>query len=143
MKPGIQCVRTQWIPEFMLLGHLAGDDHALDFAGALPDPLDAELAEEALGHVLAHVAAAAEHLDGAVGDPARHLRGVELGHRALRVRHLHVGATVDAAGRLVDQRPGREQLGETVRQHAGHQPVLADRLAADHAGGGECGHLVD
>src|ERR1700746_327201 len=83
-------------------GHLAGDDHALDFAGALPDPLDAELAEEALGHVLAHVAASAENLDGAVGDPARHLRGVELGHRALRMRHLHVGATVDAAGGLVD-----------------------------------------
>src|ERR1700759_4957330 len=81
------------------LGHLAGDDHALDLAGALPDPLDAELAEEALGDVLAHVAAAAEHLDGAVGDPARHLRAVELGHRALRVRHLDIGATVDPAGR--------------------------------------------
>src|SRR5215813_8292354 len=71
-------------------GHLAGDDHALDFAGAPPDPLDAELAEEALGHVLTHVATAAEHLDGAVGDTARHFRGVELSHRALRVRHLHV-----------------------------------------------------
>src|SRR5439155_12856932 len=73
-------------------GHLAGDDHALDLAGALPDPLDAKLAEKALGDVLAHVAAAAEHLDGAVGDAARHLRAVELGHRALRVRHLHVRA---------------------------------------------------
>src|ERR1700750_838466 len=83
-------------------GHLAGDDHALDLAGALPDPLDTELAEEALSHVLAHVAAAAEHLDGAVGDTTRHLRGVELGHRALRVRHLDIRAAVDAAGRLVD-----------------------------------------
>src|SRR2546421_1363105 len=83
-------------------GHLAGYYHALDLAGALPDALDPQLAEEPLGHVLAHVAAAAEHLDGAVGDPAGHLRGVELGHRALGVRHLHVRAAVDAAGGLVD-----------------------------------------
>ena len=46
-----------------------GDDVALDLAGALPDPLHPELAVEALGHVLAHVAAAAEDLHRAVGDP--------------------------------------------------------------------------
>src|SRR5688500_14866380 len=55
-----------------------GDDQALDLAGALPDALDAQLAIEALGHVLAHVAAAAEDLHRAVGDAVRHLGGVEL-----------------------------------------------------------------
>src|SRR5262249_9117217 len=94
------------------LDHLAGDDRALDLAGALPDPLDPELAVEALGHVLAHVAAAAEDLHRAVGDPPGHLRAVELGHRALGVSDLDVAAPVDAAGGLVGEGPGREQLGE-------------------------------
>src|SRR5271169_3886012 len=67
------------------LDHLAGDDHALDLAGAFPDAFDAQLAVEALGDVLAHVAAAAEDLDGPVGDAAGHLRAVQLGHRALGV----------------------------------------------------------
>src|ERR1039458_6251621 len=41
-------------------GHLRGDDRPLDFAGAFPDALDPQFPEEALGHVLAHVAAAAQ-----------------------------------------------------------------------------------
>src|SRR5262245_66600135 len=45
-----------------------GDDQALDLARALPDALDPQLAIEALRHVLAHVAASAEDLDGAVRD---------------------------------------------------------------------------
>ena len=72
---------------------------ALDLAGALPDPLDAELAEEALGDVLAHVAAAAEDLHGAVGDAAGHLADVELDHRALGMGDLEVGAGVERRGR--------------------------------------------
>src|SRR5579862_4132422 len=123
------------------LGQLTGDEHALDLAGAFPDPLDAQLAVEAFGHVLAHVSAATEDLDGPVGDAARHLRTVELGHRALRVRHLQVGTAVDAARGLVGHRPGGEQLGQAVREHPGHQPVLDDRLAARAAGPGERGHL--
>src|SRR5580692_12150902 len=87
------------------LDHLAGDDHALDLAGALPDALDAELAVEAFGDVLAHVAAAAEDLDRAVRDAARHLRAVQLGHRALGVRHLGIDAAVDAPRGLVGHGP--------------------------------------
>src|SRR5438067_13552635 len=41
------------------LGQLVGDDDPLDLGGPLPDPVDAELAEEPLGDVLAHVPAAA------------------------------------------------------------------------------------
>ena len=52
----------------------AGDDQALDLAGALPDPVDPKLAEESLSDVGAQVAASAEGLDAAVGaapEPAR------------------------------------------------------------------------
>ena len=59
------------------------------------------------------------------------------------MRDLHVGAAVDAAGRLVGHGPGREQLGHAVREHAGHQAVLTDRLTADLTRGGERGHLGD
>src|SRR6266550_580270 len=62
------------------LEEAAGDDHALDLARALPDPVDAELAEVALHGMLGHVATAAEDLERAVGDPVRRLRGIELRH---------------------------------------------------------------
>ena len=65
-----------------------GDDQALDLGGALPDPIDAELAEEALGRVLAHVAAAAEHLDDAIRAAEGRLRGEQLGERRLGVDDL-------------------------------------------------------
>jgi len=55
------------------LGHPADDDRPLDLAGAFPDPLDPQFPEEALRDVLPHVAATAEDLHGAVGDPAGHL----------------------------------------------------------------------
>ena len=40
------------------LGQLVGDDRPLDLRGAFPDPVHPQLPVEALGHVLAHVAAA-------------------------------------------------------------------------------------
>src|SRR4051812_6078285 len=76
------------------LGEVVGDDHPLDLAGTLPDPLDPEFAGEPFGDVLAHVATATEDLDGSVGDASCHLRAVELGHRATRVRDLAVDALV-------------------------------------------------
>ena len=60
-----------------------------------PDPVDAQLPEEALRDVLPHVAAAAEDLDGSVRDPSGGLRRVELGHRALRVLDLDVAPRID------------------------------------------------
>src|SRR6187200_1971659 len=77
------------------LGQLIGHDVALDLGGALPDAFDAELAPEALGHVLAHVAAAAEDLHGAVGHAVGHLARIQLHHRALRVLNLEVDAAID------------------------------------------------
>src|SRR3954447_5363573 len=49
------------------------DDQPLDLARALPEAVDAELAQEPLGRELAHVAAAAEHLDDAVRATPRRL----------------------------------------------------------------------
>src|SRR5262245_5510643 len=55
------------------LEEAASNDKALDFAGSLPDPVHAQLAQKALGDVLPHIAAAAENLDDPVGDPPGHL----------------------------------------------------------------------
>src|SRR4051794_16447270 len=71
-----------------------GHDQALDLARALPDAVDAQLAQEALGDVGAEVAAAAEHLHGAVGAPPRRLGDEQLRHRRLRVYDLGVGPGV-------------------------------------------------
>src|SRR5262245_2848993 len=110
----------------------ARDDDALDLGGALPDPLHAQLAEEALGDVLAHVAAAPEDLHGAVGDAARHLRGVELRHRGLRVHApevlLAAGLVHRARGRVGDE-ARRPELRQRVGEHLLDQLVLPDRLA--------------
>src|SRR5262245_439724 len=109
----------------------ARDDGALDLGGALPDPLHAQLAEEALGDVLAHVAAAPEDLHGAVGDAARHLRGVELRHRGLRVHAPEVllaAGLVDRTGGRVGAEAGRPVLRQRVGEHLLDQLVLRDRL---------------
>src|SRR5262249_3856796 len=45
------------------------DDQPLDLGRPLPDPVDAQLAQEPLGRVVAHVAATAEHLHRAVRTP--------------------------------------------------------------------------
>src|ERR1700681_987289 len=47
---------------------LPGDDDSLDLGGPFPDALDTQLAIEALGDVLAHVAAATEDLQATVGE---------------------------------------------------------------------------
>ena len=57
-----------------------------------------DLAPEALCDILAHVAAAAEDLHGAVGDAADRLRGEQLGDRAARVQRLQVIASVMGGG---------------------------------------------
>src|SRR6056297_1397628 len=63
----------------------ARDDMALDFAGAIPDPLQPAVAPEALqGHVL-HQAHAAIDLTGVVRDPIEHLRAVDLDHRGIGI----------------------------------------------------------
>src|SRR5829696_3866026 len=125
------------------LGQLVGDDRPLDLRGALPDPVHPQLPVEALGDVLAHVAAAPEDLHRPVGDPPGHLGGVQLGHRALGVLDLDVEVVVDAVGGLVGHQPGRPQLGHGVGQHELDRLVAEDGLAVGVAFAGEGGRLLD
>src|SRR5258707_8762316 len=64
---------------------VARDDVALDLAGAVPDALDPCIAPQALERQIVHQPHAAEDLQRLVGDARQHLRGVELGLRALPV----------------------------------------------------------
>src|SRR5207248_8394204 len=58
---------------------------------ALPDPVDAQLAQKPLRRVRAHVTAAAERLDTAVGAPVRRLARKQLGRARPVVHQLAVG----------------------------------------------------
>src|SRR3954451_24272706 len=68
----------------------AGDDQPLDLAGALPDAVDSQLAEEPLGYVRPHVAPAAERLHAAVGAAPCGLAREELRHAGVGVHELPV-----------------------------------------------------
>ena len=94
----------------------ARDDQALDLARALPDPVDAQLAEVALGRVLAHVAAAAEDLEHAVRAGERGLGGEQLGERRLRVDDLRVRAGVGEPGGLAREQPRRGGVRRGIRE---------------------------
>ena len=48
------------------------------------------------------------------------------------MQRLAVVSSVDRAGHLVEHRPGGEQFGGTVGQHARHQLMLAQGLAVHH-----------
>src|SRR5579885_438482 len=125
------------------LEEAVGDDQALDLAGALPAAVDAQLAVEALGDVLAHVAAAAEDLHRPIGDPARHLGGIELRHGALGVARLAVGPGVDLFRRAVGHEAGGPELRQAVGQHDLDCLALRDGLAEGDAAPGERRGLVD
>src|SRR4051812_1765839 len=63
----------------------SGDDEALDLGRAFEDRVDLRVAVPALDRVLAHVAVAAEDLDGLVGDLHRGLTRLELAHGTFAV----------------------------------------------------------
>src|SRR4029078_12126030 len=96
-----------------------GDDEALDLRGALPDPVDAQLPEEPLSRVLAHVAAGAEHLDDPVGAAERGLRREELRERGFRVDDLGIRAAVGEPRRLAREEASGGGLGGRGRGRGG------------------------
>src|SRR5207244_3225507 len=96
-----------------LAEHRARDDVPLDLAGPVPDPLDPRVAPEPLDTEVAHKAHAAEDLHRLDGDPAEHLRGVELGHRGVAVAHP---ALVEPPGAAESQELGGLDLGRHVGQ---------------------------
>ena len=108
----------------------ARHDQPLDLARALPDAVDAQLAQEALGDVGAHVAAPAEHLHRAVGAAVRGLGDEQLRHRRLGVHDLRVGALVGEPRDLERQRAPGRGVGRRVGQRERHALVVHDPRAA-------------
>ena len=74
------------------------------------------------GGELAHVAAAAEDLDDAVGAAPGRLRREQLGQRRLGVDDLRVGAGVGEPGALAGQQPRRGRVGGRVGQREATRP---------------------
>ncbi len=81
------------------------------------------------GGVLAHVAAAAEDLDDAVGAAQGRLRGEQLGQRRLGVDDLGVGAGVGQPGALAGQQPRRGRVGGRIGQREADALEVVDPLA--------------
>ena len=113
------------------LEEAAGDDEALDLARA-PDAVDPHLAVEARHRVLQHVAAAAEHLEGAVDDAAGGLGGVELCHRDLAVDDAPVGLHVEGLGGVIREEASGEgsvEVGQLERDALVLGDLRAEGLA--------------
>src|SRR4029453_8926462 len=94
-----------------------------DLAGALVQAHGPHEPGPALHPHLGHVAVAAEHLDGPVGDPADHLGGHVLGHGRLLAA---VGAGVEPGRQVVDEQASLGQLGQGVHDHPLHILVGPD-----------------
>src|SRR5215470_5079030 len=115
-----------------LAEHRARDDVPLNLAGPVPDPLDPGVAPEPLDREVAHEAHAAEDLHRLVGDPAEHLRGVQLGHRGVGVAHP---ALVEPAGGAEGEEFGGLDLGRHVGEAEADALEPPDRLPELLAGG--------
>src|SRR5215467_2345132 len=105
--------------------HRARDNVPLDLAGPIPYPLDPRVAPEPLDREAAHEAHAAEDLHCLVGDPAEHLRGVELRHRGVGVAHP---AVVEPPGGAKGEQLGGLDLGRHVGEAEADALEPPDRL---------------
>ena len=105
----------------------SGDRQPLDLRGALEEGEDLGVAVPTLEWVVAHVAVAAEDLDGLVGDPDGVLARVELRHRAFSGFEALAGAGHPAGS--PHEQPGRVGAHLHVGQREGDRLVLDDRSA--------------
>src|SRR5438552_6115136 len=103
------------------------DDQALDLAGAFEKGVDLGVAVPFLDREVADVAVAPADLDRLLGDLDRHLAGLQLGHRALRLGELAAIAALPQ--RPPDQGPRGFDLGRHVREHESDRLVLDQRAA--------------
>src|ERR1700730_11021851 len=109
-----------------VLGDVAGDDEALDVAGALVDLAHPDVAVDALDREIGDIAVAAMDLDRVRGDALGHLGGEELGHRGL----FDAGLTGIAPCRGVENEAARRgDLRRHIGEAEGHRLLLDDRLA--------------
>src|SRR4051794_12571700 len=111
-------------------GNLAGDDQALDVAGALVDLADADIAVDPLDREIGEIPVAAMDLDGVGSDPLVHFRGEQFGHRRLG----QAGLAGIAPGRRVEHQPARRgdlgrHIGEAERHRLMRDDLLAEGLA--------------
>src|SRR5207237_685980 len=113
-------------PEGLLLGNLAGDDQALDVAGALVDLAHPDVAVDPLDQEIGDIAVAAMDLDRVGGDALGDLGGEELGHRGLLDAGL---AGVALRGGVEYQATGGGNLGRHIGEAEGDRLLLDDRLA--------------
>src|SRR6185503_910162 len=74
------------------LEQLAGDDQALNLAGAFPYRGELHVPEELLGRIVFHEAVAAVNLHAIVGDPHRNFTRIQLRHRGF---HRRAGGAID------------------------------------------------
>src|SRR5258706_2210159 len=135
MAKAIATVPASWAPQTftgeggvlfsfarVLLGEVARDEQALDFAGAFVDLRDARVAVVPLDGIVVQVAVAAVDLDRLGAHPFGELGGVELGLRGFG-QAGNAGAS--HARRLVDQEPRRID----ARVHVGE--IVADGRVLD------------
>src|SRR2546421_2464012 len=116
-------------------GDLAGDDQALDVAGALVDLADADIAVDPLDRKIGQITVSAMDLDGIGGNPFGHLRGEQFGHRRLG----QAGLAGIAPGRRVEHKPARRgdlrrHVGEAERHRLVPDDLSAEALALRRIG---------
>src|SRR6478736_4291942 len=113
---------------------LVGDDQPLDLGGALPDPVDPQLAPQPLHRVVANVATAAEDLHCPVDHSIGRLRCSELDSGRLGVQRLSlVGikrvGLIELPRHLVGVGPVRGDVDHGVGDHALDQLPVDQWLA--------------
>src|SRR5436309_8405781 len=92
---------------------LARDDEALNFARALADRQQLDVAEVLLGGIVLHEAVAAVDLDAVVGDPHGDLARVQLRHRGL---FRHAAAQVLEVRGAIGEKTARFDPRRRVRE---------------------------
>src|SRR4029450_2641772 len=113
---------------------VAGDVPLVRLDGAAADLEQLGVAPQTLHAILADVAVAAEHLDGAVGDLLRHRRAEQLD--AVRVHAIPRRRQLERAGDLVDVAAPRHEGGAGGGDVALDLAGLVDRLARPLPPGG-------
>src|ERR1700729_2517606 len=123
----MRCSRSIWLRDRtssarrMDLEDLAGNDHALDLAGAFADGTELDVAIELLSRIILDETIAAEELDSLVADAHGDFAGEELGHGRL---------TGDLAAGILENSSalGEKACGIQLGSHVGELPLDALEL---------------
>src|SRR5205085_4975747 len=122
-------IRNAWCGDWRrrsVPGDLAGDDQALDVAGALVNLADPHVAVDALDREIGEIAVAAMDLDRVRGNALGHLRAEQFRHRRLGEARL---AGIALRSRVEHEAAGRGDLRRHVREAKGDGLMRDDLLA--------------